>query len=58
MVPYDDNRVILRGPGNDYINASRVSTNSASLPFAIVGEAPIPSSQDDLWRMIWQENVR
>lgn len=57
LVPYDDNRVILRGGGNDYINASRVSTNCASLPFAIVGEAPLPSAQDDLWRMIWQENV-
>jgi len=57
LVPYDDNRVILRGGGNDYINASRVATNCASLPFAIVGEAPLPSAQDDLWRMIWQENV-
>ncbi|CBY23028.1 unnamed protein product [Oikopleura dioica] len=57
LVPYDDNRVILRGPGNDYINASRVSTNCARLPFAIVGETPLPSTQDDLWRMIWQENV-
>ena len=57
-VPFDDNRVKLQSAANDYINCSRVTTNMAEFPHALVAETPLPENQDDVWRVIWDEQVR
>ena len=27
------------------------------MPFALVGESPLPSYNEDIWRVVWDENV-
>lgn len=56
-VPFDDNRVRLRGVNNDYINCTRVVTSTSELPVALVAESPLAENYEDAWRLIWDEQV-
>jgi len=56
-IPFDDNRVKLQNVSNDYINCSRITTNMAEIPTALVSETPLPENHDDVWRMIWDEQI-
>ncbi|XP_035219198.1 tyrosine-protein phosphatase non-receptor type 4-like isoform X2 [Stegodyphus dumicola] len=59
VLPYDDNRVVLKGgPNGDYINASFVQM---SLPHPrkanqyIATQGPLPQTCDDFWQMVWEQ---
>ena len=56
-MPFDDNRVRLRGVNNDYINCTRVVTSTSELPVALVAESPLAENYEDAWRLIWDEQV-
>ncbi|XP_076859195.1 receptor-type tyrosine-protein phosphatase V-like [Brachyhypopomus gauderio] len=61
ILPYDHCRVKLSvlpsQPFSDYINASYVPGGYTSHDF-ICTQAPLPSTMDDFWRMIWEQNVQ
>ncbi|KAJ3647514.1 hypothetical protein Zmor_019387 [Zophobas morio] len=58
ILPYDDTRVILQGNSEgDYINANYVDGYDVPKAF-IATQAPLPSTVDDFWYMIWQDNVK
>ncbi|XP_002737754.1 uncharacterized protein LOC100372485 [Saccoglossus kowalevskii] len=56
IVPYDNNRVILSGSGNSYINASYISGSKGSRSY-IATQGPLESTCGDFWKMIWQQRV-
>lgn len=62
VLPKEDTRVKLSidpdNPGSDYINANFVYddiTNSNKK--YICSQAPLPSTFNDFWKMIWEQNV-
>ena len=59
LQPYVHNRVVLdsiRGVDtSDYINASHVDSYRKKAAF-IVTQAPLPTTTEDFWRMLWQYN--
>ncbi|KAL8605905.1 hypothetical protein ACOMHN_059695 [Nucella lapillus] len=60
IVPYDRNRVVLErvndDDASDYINASFIKGYKADKAY-IATQAPKPDTQDDFWRMVWQERI-
>ncbi|XP_064610345.1 tyrosine-protein phosphatase non-receptor type 11-like [Liolophura sinensis] len=66
ILPFDHTRVILRDGdpsvvGSDYINANIISSEEDSLEpkkLYIATQGCLPTTIDDFWRMIWQENAR
>jgi len=62
VLPFDDNRVRLewRGVvGSDYINASPIQIASTlDVPEYIACQAPLPSTFDDFWRMVWENEAK
>ncbi|KAK1786887.1 hypothetical protein P4O66_017270, partial [Electrophorus voltai] len=61
ILPYDHCRVklcpLMSQPHSDYINASYVPGGYTSHDF-ICTQAPLPSTMDDFWRMVWEQNVQ
>uniref|UniRef100_A0A1I7RY09 Protein-tyrosine phosphatase n=1 Tax=Bursaphelenchus xylophilus TaxID=6326 RepID=A0A1I7RY09_BURXY len=65
VLPYDYNRVILKGP-EDYINASYIKDNKGRLRF-IACQGPIGENETiggrrdatiyDFWKLIWEQKV-
>ncbi|XP_026465006.1 tyrosine-protein phosphatase 3-like [Ctenocephalides felis] len=56
-LPYDQTRVQLPDPNNDYINASYVKNMSPVCPDFIVTQAPMSNTLADFWSMVWNENI-
>ncbi|KAL3310462.1 Tyrosine-protein phosphatase non-receptor type 23 [Cichlidogyrus casuarinus] len=57
-IPYDVNRVVLRQGKEDYVNASHVELGSQLGPWCpryIVAQAPLPSTVNDYWNMILEQ---
>ncbi|XP_060931299.1 tyrosine-protein phosphatase non-receptor type 18 isoform X2 [Limanda limanda] len=61
ILPYDQTRVVLSlltsDLDTDYINASFVEGATAGKRY-IASQAPLSSTVTDLWRMIWQHDVK
>jgi protein tyrosine phosphatase len=57
MVPFDTSRVILQAipglEGSDYINASWIDGYRQRNAY-IATQAPLLSTTDDFWRMLWE----
>ncbi|KAF4528939.1 hypothetical protein B566_EDAN017077 [Ephemera danica] len=60
VVPYDASRVVLdplpHKPHSNYINASYIDGYMKEKAF-IATQGPKAETVDDLWRLMWQENV-
>ncbi|KAI6241227.1 hypothetical protein M3Y99_00346600 [Aphelenchoides fujianensis] len=67
VIPFDYNRVVLKGRPCDYINASYIRTAESGRVAYIAAQAPISEDEAlgrnreatvaDFWHMIWQEQV-
>ncbi|XP_053280863.1 tyrosine-protein phosphatase non-receptor type 18 isoform X1 [Pleuronectes platessa] len=61
ILPYDQTRVVLSlltsDLDTDYINASVIEGATADKRY-IASQAPLSSTVTDLWRMIWQHDVK
>lgn len=56
VLPYDISRVVLKGDGDDYINASHVKTEpSGSVLHYIAAQGPLPLTCTHFWRCIWEQ---
>ncbi|XP_039089692.1 tyrosine-protein phosphatase non-receptor type 20 isoform X2 [Hyaena hyaena] len=56
ILPYDSTRVPL-GENKDYINASYIRIiNSGEEYFYIAAQGPLPSTTDDFWQMVLENN--
>uniref|UniRef100_A0A8C0T8L7 Protein tyrosine phosphatase non-receptor type 20 n=1 Tax=Canis lupus familiaris TaxID=9615 RepID=A0A8C0T8L7_CANLF len=56
ILPYDSTRVPL-GENKDYINASYIRiVNSGEEYFYIASQGPLPSTIDDFWQMVLENN--
>merc|ERR1712130_458548 len=62
ILPFDDNRLRLEWcgvMGSDYINASPIRLASTiDTPEYIACQAPLPSTFDDFWRMVWENQAK
>lgn len=60
IFPYDHSRVRLQGvstEGCDYVNANYVKAAYSSKRY-IATQAPIPTTFDDFWRVVWEQDAR
>jgi cadherin 5 type 2 (VE-cadherin) len=61
ILPYDHSRVKLLPTddedGSDYINANWMPGYNSKREF-VVTQGPLPSTRDDFWRMVWEQNCR
>ncbi|XP_076806341.1 receptor-type tyrosine-protein phosphatase H-like isoform X2 [Clavelina lepadiformis] len=61
ILPYDITRVKLEmigdEPGTDFINANYIPGYSKENEF-IATQGPLPTTKEDFWRMIWEQNSR
>nr|XP_054753045.1 tyrosine-protein phosphatase non-receptor type 23-like [Lytechinus pictus] len=57
IMPYDHNRVCLRGTRDDYINASFVKDVVATSPCFIATQAPLQPSLSDFWLMVYEQQA-
>ncbi|KAI9700728.1 MAG: hypothetical protein M1836_002097 [Candelina mexicana] len=58
--PYDHSRVKLQGVPSgscDYVNANHVRAAWSSKSY-IATQGPIPTTFDDFWRVVWEQDVR
>uniref|UniRef100_A0A3B3QLF1 protein-tyrosine-phosphatase n=1 Tax=Paramormyrops kingsleyae TaxID=1676925 RepID=A0A3B3QLF1_9TELE len=60
ILPYDSTRVKLScvddDPSSDYINASYIPGNNFRREY-IATQGPLPGTKDDVWKMVWEQNV-
>jgi protein tyrosine phosphatase len=56
VMPYDHNRVKIRGVAADYINASHLSMGPGCSPY-IVAQAPLLETIEDFWTMVWEYDI-
>ncbi|XP_077999957.1 uncharacterized protein LOC144452687 [Glandiceps talaboti] len=58
ILPYDHTRVKLKesDDGNDYINANYIAGYNSPREY-IATQGPLPTTKDDFWRMVWEQNV-
>eukprot|EP00095_Tigriopus_kingsejongensis_P006720 maker-scaffold25_size650667-snap-gene-5.35 protein:Tk06720 transcript:maker-scaffold25_size650667-snap-gene-5.35-mRNA-1 annotation:"receptor-type tyrosine-protein phosphatase eta-like" len=58
IVPYDDNRVVLKTPTNgvDYVNASWVENHESHRVF-IAAQGPLPHTCQAFWQMILDHDI-
>nr|XP_054775186.1 tyrosine-protein phosphatase 10D-like isoform X1 [Lytechinus pictus] len=60
ILPYDRTRVKLSPvddeEGSDYVNANYIPGFSSPREY-IACQGPLPGTSDDMWRMIWEQNV-
>ncbi|MCJ1463182.1 hypothetical protein MMC07_001787 [Pseudocyphellaria aurata] len=60
MLPYDHSRVKLQNvpPGGcDYVNASHIKSKWSHRKY-IATQAPVPSTFQDFWRVVWEQDAR
>ncbi|XP_032804647.1 receptor-type tyrosine-protein phosphatase O-like isoform X1 [Petromyzon marinus] len=61
ILPYDMSRVKLMAlegqEGSDYINANFIPGQNWIREF-IATQGPLPNTQADFWRLVWEQNVR
>ena len=60
IFPYDHTRVRLQGVADghcDYINASHIKAPYSGKRY-IATQAPIPSTFNDFWRVVWEQDLR
>ncbi|XP_067674274.1 tyrosine-protein phosphatase 10D-like isoform X2 [Haliotis asinina] len=61
ILPYDHSRVKLLPTddeeGSDYINANYMPGYVSKREY-IATQGPLPSTRDDFWRMLWEQNAR
>lgn len=50
----ESTRVILKDVEHDYINANFINFSFGGISRFIACQAPIPSTMEDFWRMVWQ----
>ncbi|KAI9843502.1 MAG: hypothetical protein M1838_002603 [Thelocarpon superellum] len=58
--PYDHARVKLEGGPRgscDYVNASHITTKWSNKRY-IATQGPLPTTFDDFWRVVWEQDVR
>ncbi|GMR41312.1 hypothetical protein PMAYCL1PPCAC_11507, partial [Pristionchus mayeri] len=53
----DESRVVLNDGGSDYINANWVEVSDSQRRY-ICTQAPMTSTIEDFWRMVWQTKCR
>ena len=61
VLPFDDTRVRLQNNSmrNDYINASHIRFGSSLGPSNYIScQAPLPSTFNDFWMMVWEQKVK
>ncbi|XP_063404716.1 receptor-type tyrosine-protein phosphatase eta-like [Mytilus trossulus] len=60
ILPFDHSRVKLIGiedeTGSDFINANYIPGKRSKREF-IATQGPLPSTKEEMWRMIWEQNV-
>ncbi|XP_071792026.1 tyrosine-protein phosphatase non-receptor type 23-like isoform X2 [Asterias amurensis] len=56
-MPYDHNRVKLHTGKDDYINASFINDLSPASPPFIATQAPLPTTYNDFWLMVYEQQV-
>ncbi|KAI5718498.1 tyrosine-protein phosphatase corkscrew isoform X5 [Diaphorina citri] len=62
ILPFDHTRVKLKDvdedvPGAEYINANYIQSEDGGKSY-IATQGCLPSTMNDFWSMVWQENVR
>ncbi|XP_046386380.1 tyrosine-protein phosphatase non-receptor type 23 isoform X2 [Ischnura elegans] len=57
VLPYDHSRVELPSTKDDYINASHIRELTPLSPPFIVTQSPLPSTFNDFWTMVWEQQV-
>merc|ERR1719233_848057 len=57
VLPYDQNRVVLKDVKDDYINASRINIPGDKNSVYITTQAPASKCIGEFWTMVWQEGV-
>ena len=58
ILPLNHSRVKLHSKACDYINANHISPIVVGGPSFIASQGPLPSTMQDHWKMIAQQNVR
>lgn len=57
IMPYDHNRVLLKTSKDDFINSSYLRDLSPSTPTFIATQAPLPTTMETFWQMIYEQQV-
>lgn len=57
ILPYDCSRVELPSTKDDYINASHLKDLTPSTPSFILTQLPLPSTYNDFWIMVLEQQV-
>ncbi|XP_033113884.1 tyrosine-protein phosphatase non-receptor type 23-like [Anneissia japonica] len=57
FMPYDHNRVKLKGLKDDYVNASYLDDLTPSCPTIIATQAPTSMTMLDFWTMVYENQV-